>query len=247
MFDSILSGISSAFGAAKNFLGGGVGTLIGSGLSFLGGERQNEANQANAQQAMGFEAAQAQQNREFQEAMSRTAHQRQVGDLKAAGLNPILSGTGGGGAPQPTGAKGSGSVYNAVDPISNAVASAQHLRRNDQEIKNMRASERLTDQQHETEKWRTRSEFENIYLQHHRAGLTQQEWKSEQHRTNMLGEDYEGRRREGDIDRGAMGEIYRHGDRATGIVGNVLGGANSASRVRDMFRQRYHRPGYERD
>lgn len=58
--------------------------------------------------AMQFNAAEAGKNRDWQELMSNTAHQREVADLKAAGLNPILSASGGNGAAVTSGATAAG-------------------------------------------------------------------------------------------------------------------------------------------
>lgn len=72
----------------------------------------NRWNQMFMNQSMDYNHNEAQLNRDFQEYMSGTSHQREVDDLLKAGLNPILSAHGG--ATTPSGASASTSAQSAA-------------------------------------------------------------------------------------------------------------------------------------
>lgn len=82
----------------------GIGSeVIGGLFSLVGGASSAKSSSRAIEQMNAQNSAEAQKNRDFQERMSSTAHQREVTDLRAAGLNPILSATGGSGASSPGG------------------------------------------------------------------------------------------------------------------------------------------------
>lgn len=110
-------------------------------------QKTREWQEAQNAKAMQFNAQQAQANRDWQQMMSNTAHQREVRDLLNAGLNPVLSASGGNGASTTSGATASGvtssgataspdtslnssmaslfnSLFNSVTSMANASTSA---------------------------------------------------------------------------------------------------------------------------
>lgn len=86
-----------------------LGAIAGGAISAVG---QGQANEANI--------AMNERNKEWQEYMSNTAHQREVNDLREAGLNPILSATKGASTPTPNLAK----VDNVMSHLGSAVANS---------------------------------------------------------------------------------------------------------------------------
>lgn len=97
-------------GAANN-----IGSLAGvaqanSAFNAEQARLQREWSEQQSAKAMQFNASEAAKNRNWQEMMSNTAHQREVKDLMAAGLNPVLSAMNGNGASVGSGATASGVV-----------------------------------------------------------------------------------------------------------------------------------------
>lgn len=117
---------------------GSIGSAIIGGLfSAWGASRQNKAAKSAAERQMAF-----------QREMYGSRYQMTMADMRKAGLNPILAyKTGVGGSP-------GGSSYSPVNigadgatGMQNAITSALAARRQNQELKNMRAQQKLLEEQ----------------------------------------------------------------------------------------------------
>lgn len=98
---------------------------------------QREWQEQQNAKAMAFNQNEAAKNRNWQEMLSNTAHQREVRDLMAAGLNPVLSAMNGNGASVGSGATAQGvtsqgakgdtdmSVNGAIVNLLGSILSAQ--------------------------------------------------------------------------------------------------------------------------
>lgn len=191
-----------------------AGAVVGGLMAAKG---QKDANETSARQAA--------ENREFQERMSNTAHQREVADLRAAGLNPILSGTGGAGASSPA-----GSFATAQNELAPAVSTALEVRRNKAEVDQLEANTFKTKQDVYTSK---AAEVRDLAA----SDYLRQQTKTEEHATeqakhaaSIASNSAKGANIEGEIDSTTWGKVLRYINRA-----NPLG--NSASNIGNMLKR----------
>lgn len=128
-----------------------LGGLFGQMGQNAGQQQANNQNMQMAREGMMFSADQAQKQMEFQERMSSTAHQREVADLRAAGLNPILSAHGGGSS-TPSGASGQAQVPVMRNVNEGMASTALEIRRLSKDVKQAESSINLTNEQANTQK-----------------------------------------------------------------------------------------------
>ena len=105
-----------------DFLTQPIASAVGSTLGFLGQQDTNVSSAEIARDTTSANMAESQRNRDFQERLSNTAYQRQVEDMKSAGLNPMLAYVKGGGASSPAGSTGQAVNAQYTSPIQGAVS-----------------------------------------------------------------------------------------------------------------------------
>lgn len=91
------------------------------------GRKSRRFNAWSADRNRAFNKGEARTTRKWTEMMSSSAHQRQMADMRKAGLNPILSGRYGGAA-SPPGATASGQAASSSPPSGSAASSTSASR-----------------------------------------------------------------------------------------------------------------------
>lgn len=206
--------------------------------------RQFQAEQASS--AMRFSSSEADKAREYTTSMSNSAHQREMADLRKAGLNPILAIAHGGAStpssPSPSGATGggaqassSGSVSSSLPNIQNILGSAMEAARIIPEVRNrLQENENLKEQERLIAAQSARETASKMLL-HEQVKKVSQETETEKHRTQVMSSGAEKAKSDAWLYGSKVGQWLRVIGTTGSEMQRILSGAGGARAVQQMM------------
>ena len=156
LFSGISKGVKSLVGGGSGagILGGltgglskvpVIGDIFGGAASAYGTYQQQQSSEKMVEKQMDFQAEQGQIARDYTTDMSNTAVQRNIADMRNAGLNPILAA--GQGASTPSSPAMGGAKGEAQNPELAGLNAALAVKMQKEQIENLKATRSLTETQ----------------------------------------------------------------------------------------------------